>query len=405
MFWIFVTISEIIYVLIVLRRLQQPILDLHLNSDLFFILVALVLLFILYFGFYRLINWKQINTKKIFLVSILFQVTFLFTPFLTSDDIYTYVFSSRLLPIWGVNPYTVPFDSFPQDPIYQQIKTMWSSYTVLYGPLFLHIGAALNLIGQNSFNILIFLFKAAFIGANIANCLLVYKLTNSNKALFLYGSNPLIVFELAGNGHLDSMLILFLLISFFLVSKKPVFGFTSLIASVLIRYSTIVLAPFFSVYILRKAIRSFALALVLSLVLVIAVYIPFWTSPDIFNYLISYYNEVSPFPSLGILAGLVIFESYKVSFNVNTLLFLLILIILTIKSFRSKNDIAQLIFFSMLLYWVFLLTKLNLVLTWYLAPLIAISSLCLISKKYSNYGVKSIALASLYSLVLYWWVR
>ena len=179
----------------------------------------------------------------------------------------------------------------------------------------------------------------------------------------------------------------------------------SLTASVLIRYFTIVLAPFFSVYILRKGIKSFALALILSLVLVIAVYIPFWTSPDIFNYLTSYYNEVSPFPSLGILAGLVIFESYKVSFNVNTLLFLLILIILTIKLFRSKNDIVQLIFFSTLLYWVFLLTKLNLVLTWYLSPVIAISSLCLISKKYSNYGVKSIALASLYSLVLYFWVR
>ena len=405
MFWIFATISEIIYVLIVLRRLQQPILDLHQNSDLFFILVSLTILLVLYFSFYRVINWKQLSAKKIFLVSVLFQVTFLFTPFLTSDDIYTYVFSSRLLPIWGANPYTIPFDNFPQDPIYQQVKTMWSSFTVIYGPLFLHIGAVINLIGQNSFNILISLFKATLIGANIANSLLIYKLTNSKKALFLYGSSPLIIFELAGNGHLDSILILFLLISFFLLSKKPTFGFTSLTASVLIRYFTIVLAPFFSIYILHKGIRSFALALVLSLVLVIGVYIPFWTSPYIFDYLISYYNEVSPFPSLGILAGLVIFESYKVSFNVNTLLFLLILIILTIKLFRSKNDIAQLIFFSMLLYWVFLLTKLNLVLTWYLAPVIALSSLCLISKKYSNYGVKGIALASLYSLVLYFWVR
>lgn len=405
MFWIFAAISEIIYVVIVLRRLQQPILNLHQNSDLFFILVGLTLLFILYFGFYRVINWKQLSAKKIFPLLVLFQVSFLFVPFLTSDDIYTYIFSSRLLPIWGANPYTTPFDNFPQDPIYQQIKTMWSSHTAIYGPLFLHIGAVLNLIGQNSFNILIFLFKATLVGANIANCLFIYKLTNSNKALFLYGTNPLIIFELAGSGHLDSMLILFLLGSFLLLSKKPAFGFVSLTTSVLIRYSTVVLIPFFSVYAFRKGIRSFVLALVLSLVLVIAAYLPFWTSPDIFNYLTSYYNEVSPFPSLGILAGLVIFGSYKVSFNVNTLVFLLILIILTIKFFRSKNDIGQLIFFSMLLYWAFLLTKLNLVLTWYLAPVIAISSLCLISKKYSNYGVKSIALASLYSLVLYWWVR
>lgn len=405
MFWIFATISEVIYVLIVLRRVQQPLLNLHQNSDLFFILVCLTLLFILYFGFYRVVNWRELSTKKIFFVLVLFQSTLLFTPFLTSDDIYTYIFSSRLLPIWGANPYIIPFDNFPQDPIYQQVKTMWSSYTALYGPLFLHIGAVLNLVGQNSFSILISLFKATLIAVNIASCLLIYELTKSKKALFLYGSSPLVIFELAGSGHLDSMLILFLLVSFLLLSKKPAFGFGSLIASVLIKYFTIILIPFFSVYILRRGIRNFALALVLSLVLVIVIYIPFWTSPDIFNYLTSYYNEVSPFPSLGILAGLVIFESYKVSFNVNTLLFLLILIILTIKLFRSKNDVAQLIFFSMLLYWAFLLTKLNLVLTWYLTPVIAASSLCLISKKYSNYGVKSIVLASLYGLVLYVWVR
>lgn len=405
MFWLFAGISEIIYVQIVLRRLQQPLLDLHQNSDLFFILTGLILLFILYFGFYRVSNWEQTSAKKIFLMSFLFQVTFLPVPFLTSDDFYTYIFSSRLLPIWDANPYTVPFDNFPHDPIYQQVKTMWTSHTVIYGPLFLLIGAVLNLIGQNSMNILIFLFKTTLIGANIVNCLLIYKLTKSNKALFLYGASPLIVFELAGNGHLDSLLILFLLISFLLFPTKPAFSFMSLTASVLIRYFTIILTPLFFVYTLHRNIKSLAFALALSLVLVIAVYIPFWTSPDIFNYLTSYYNEITPFPSLGILAGLVLLKSNNLSFDINTLIFLAVTAILTVKLFRSENNFAQLIFFSLLLYWALLLTKLYLVLTWYLTPIIALSSLCLLSKKYSNYGISSIALASLYSLVLYLWVR
>ena len=405
MVWIFALASEIIYLFILFKRLQVPLLDLHQNSDLFLVLACLAVLFFIYFSFYFFTSWKNVNVKKILLISVIFHITFLFVPFLTSDDLYSYIFSSRLLPIWGANPYIIPFDNFPYDPIYKEIKTIWSSQTVLYGPLFLLVGSGLNLIGQNNFSLLIYLFKITLIGANIISSILVFKLTNSKRALFLYSLNPLIIFELAGNAHSDSLSILLILIALLMINKKPVFGYVSLVASIFIKYFTLLLIPFFSIFVFRKNLRSFILMLILSIIFTVIIFVPFWNGLDIFNYLTSYYAEASPFPSLGILLGTVIFRTYEPSFNINTIFFLGIFVILTIKLLRSDNNLAKLILFSTFLYWAFVLTKLNLVLTWYLTPIIALSSLCLISKKYSKIGIKSIILANLYSLFLYWWVR
>ena len=190
-----------------------------------------------------------------------------------------------------------------------------------------------------------------------------------------------------------------------ILNKQPIMGYLSIVASILIKYFTLSLIPFFTIFIFRKSIKSFIIALFLSVILIIIVFVPFWSGPDIFNYLTSYYDESSPFPSLGILLGSVILGSYELSFNINTIIFLSIFLLFAIKLIRIENNLAKLISLSMLLYWIFLLTKLNLVLTWYLTPIVALSSLCLISKKYSSLGVKSISLASIYALILYWWVK
>ena len=124
-----------------------------------------------------------------------------------------------------------------------------------------------------------------------------------------------------------------------------------------------------------------------------------------FDYLRSYYNGQYQSPSLGIYLGQVLLGSYRLSFNINTFIFLGVSIVLLFKFFFSKTGYKELVFFSFLLYWVYLLTKLSLVLTWYLTPLIALGSLCASWGNYRKIALGSLVFTSIYSLAIFYFVR
>ncbi len=403
---IFILVSEVIYLFLVRQKLSIPILDLHTSFYLSLVIFSLFILFCIYFYFYFFSDWRKITYKQIIFVILLFNFTFLFVPFLTSNDLHSYIFQTRIWPIFGKNPYLVPYDSFPYDSFYTSIKTIWSSQTVLQGPLFLVIGGLINLIGKNNLSLITFLFKFILISANVFGAHLIYLITKNKKAVFLYGLNPLVVFELAGNVHIDSLLTLFFLTSLFLVRKKLLGSFVPLIASILIKYSTIIFLPFEIVYLFKKkGFKFFLMAMGLGFLFGIIVYLPFWKGPEIFNYLMAYYNGRYISPSLGIAFGQIIFGSYPISFHLNTLIFIFVFCILFLKFLLSKSKFDTLIFYLFILYLVYLLTKLSLVLAWDLTPLIALSSLCVALKKYRNYAVLSTFFVGIYSLLIYYFVR
>jgi hypothetical protein len=268
----------------------------------------------------------------------------------------------------------------------------------------LYIGGLINLLIQNNLLFLTYTFKLLFIGANLVNIFLIYKITKNAKAVFLFAANPLVIFELSGNSHTESLTFLFLLMAFYWY-KRPILGFAGFIASVLIKYYPLVFLPLFLINLKKRGLSNLLPASIIGLIMIVVMFLPFWQGPDNFSYLMTYYSGHYASHSLLIYPFEWLFSSYLLSFQINTVLFFAIALILLFKFWSGKTDLKKLVFFCFLLYWVYLLTKSSLILSWYLILLILLASLSASWKQYEKYALAGITFTSIYSLLLYYFVR
>lgn len=151
---------------------------------------------------------------------LVFSLTLLFQPTLLSDDIFSYIFSGRLLTIYHVDPLNSIPAQFPGDPYLPWVIA--GRYTTnIYGPLWLYIASLLVTISNNPV-VTLLLFKGIAILSHIANCLLLWailgKIAPSRRlqGTLLYAWNPLVLLELAGSGHSDGVLITIFLFAIWL---------------------------------------------------------------------------------------------------------------------------------------------------------------------------------------------
>jgi hypothetical protein len=147
--------------------------------------------------------------------AVLFSFTLLFQPMLLSDDVFTYIFSGRILAIYHANPLNTAPQQFPSDPyLFWTISGRGSPN--IYGPLWLCISTLLASI-SNSPLISLFLFKGLAVCAHLINTVLVWTLlsriapTRSVTGTLLYAWNPLALIELVGSGHSEGLLLTLLL--------------------------------------------------------------------------------------------------------------------------------------------------------------------------------------------------
>jgi len=76
-------------------------------------------------------------------------------------------------------------------------------------------------------------------------------------AVLCFGWNPLVLWETAGNGHNDSLMMMFALLAILcLLSEVWPLAFTFLACSVLVKYVSLVLLPVFIVWLLRRHGRT-----------------------------------------------------------------------------------------------------------------------------------------------------
>ncbi len=400
----FTLLSELVYLFLFSKAHQFGLLDLHNSQHLLWVIASLGILLATFYLAYYFLNWSTINIKAVFLVVFIFNITFLFIPYLSSNDLYSYIFTTRVNGIFGENPYFIAYDSFPQDPLYGNLKTIWAEQKTLYGPLFLYIGGFINLLGQNNLLFLTLAFKSLFIGANLINAFLIYQITKNKRAVFLFAANPLVVFELSGNSHTESITLLFLLLSFYFY-RRPVVGFLSFVASVLFKYYPLVFLPLYLIKLKKMGLKTLWFSLGSGLLLTILIYLPFWRGLENFDYLLVYYSGhyISPSPLIAL--GEKLLGSYQLSFQINTVIFLLVALVIMIKFYLSKTQFKEFIFFSFLLYWTYILTKSSLILPWYLILLVLFGSLCITWRRYQKYALSGIVFASIYSLLLYYFVH
>jgi len=224
----------------------------------------------------------------------LFCLTLLFQPALFSDDIFTYIFSGRLLAIYHVDPLNNAPIQFPLDPYLQWVVS--GRYTPnFYGPLWLYISSGLVSIGGGPVATLL-LFKGLAILTHLINCILVWailaKLAPERCLIgtLIYAWNPLVVIELASSGHSEGLLLSVLFLAVLLyVQRKGLWQEIAVLIvlgiAVSINLVVLLMIPLFTWFLVRserntsRAFWSFCWRTTIGQGLVIPLFLPFWRGP------------------------------------------------------------------------------------------------------------------------------
>ena len=170
---------------------------------------------------------SQISRRWLFLLlssTLIFCITLLFQPLLLSDDVFSYIFSGRILSVYGADPLnTAPFQ-FPFDPYLKWVLSGRASPNI-FGPFWLCIASPLAAI-SNKPVITLLLFKGVAILAHLLNIVLIWGILSRvapHRRLLgtlLYAWNPLAVIELAGSGHNEGVLLTLLLAALLLYTYQ-----------------------------------------------------------------------------------------------------------------------------------------------------------------------------------------
>ncbi|MHB9089892.1 MAG: hypothetical protein ACYC7H_00585 [Chloroflexota bacterium] len=217
--------------------------------------------------------------------------TLLFAYHATSSDMVAYILESRVLAVHGGNPFLVGPAAYPDDPLLPYL-TFWQNEPTIYGPVWVIVGAAVAVLSGDSLLLGLLLFKAvAAIGllASAAAVYLILRRLRPEYALtgtVLLAWNPLVLFEVAVNGHNDvAMASLALFALYALIRGRAEVAFPLLMLSVLVKYLTVLLFPLFVLAWLwspatrGRRLRSVLVGLGLAVALAVALYAPFWEGP------------------------------------------------------------------------------------------------------------------------------
>ncbi len=271
--------------------------------------VLLTLVFLALIASYALVIWlthRRRNTLNLaqrpwllllFACTALFCLTLLFQPTLFSDDVFTYIFSGRLLTIYHADPLNNLPVQFPFDPYLQWVVSGKFTYN-FYGPLWLYISSGLVSLGAGPVATL-FLFKGLAILAHLVNCVLVWailaKLAPARRLVgtLIYAWNPLIIIELAGSGHSEGLLlcILFLAVLLYVYRRglwQEVAVMILLGLAVSINLVVLLIAPLFAWFLVRdrrnavRAFWGFCWRMLIGPGLAIPLFLPLWRGSSTF---------------------------------------------------------------------------------------------------------------------------
>lgn len=170
-------------------------------------------------GLYIIAAWLILRThasRSMMLVVIvfaaLFRLSILFAPPYLSDDIYRYVWDGRVQAA-GINPYRyIPAEqaliSLRDESIYPKINRRDYAHT-MYPP----VAEAVYLLTTRVSESVTWM-KATMVGFEALALWALASLLNSlglpRQRILIYAWHPLVVWEFAGSGHLDAMMIAFL---------------------------------------------------------------------------------------------------------------------------------------------------------------------------------------------------
>lgn len=205
----------------------------------------------------------------------------------SSHDIFAYIFRSRILVEYHQNPFLVPPAAFPFDPLLAFVD--FPSEPVPHGPVWVAVAAiALKLAGMTFVRMVLVFKLLAWLGY-VASVVLLYLLLRSVSAreatarLILFAWNPILLFELAGNGHNDGLMVCLTIASLLALGSRRIATAAALLAlAIAVKFVVLLFLPIVALWLWRttdkrgERLRAFALWSALPIAFLAACYAPFW---------------------------------------------------------------------------------------------------------------------------------
>ena len=255
--------------------------------------LLLFLYSVTFLGFIFLIKSNQ-NHKTLFGLGLIFRILLLFsTPFL-SQDFYRFIWDGRLI-VSGINPYEfLPNNiintivNFSESKIlHQNMGNLSASHYSNYPPVnqFIFAIAALfsgkSIVGSVVFFRVIIIFSD--IGIYFFGKKLLEKFNQNQNKIFYYFLNPLVIIELTGNLHFEGVMLLFLVLGLYFLSKNNwVLAALFISVSISIKLLPLLILPiFFQQFTVKKAIIFYTFIIGFCMLF----FIPFLTINLVNNYL------------------------------------------------------------------------------------------------------------------------
>lgn len=238
--------------------------------------------------------------RWIYLAVIFVGAIFLFLPPLASGDALTSLFRIKIFALTGTNPYIIAPSQFPGDP--WTTGTSWRHIPMPYGPLWTLGSVIFFPFIKGSLASALFVYKLVISAAAVACGRLLYIIserleTNGRKTEILFLWNPLLILTVFSDSHNDILMILLLLLGlFFLLKDKYQFALLALTGSILIKYATILVLPFFLLAIYRKLgnIKAILKTVLPAIILSLGLFYIFWQGSYTFRGVLLASGIVSP---------------------------------------------------------------------------------------------------------------
>lgn len=325
--------------------------------------------------------------KEVFYLGLFLRLVTLFSIPLMSDDYFRFLWDGAVS-LQGVNPLEMTPEEFKKTNVLSPyLKSLFEgmnsrTYFTVYPPLNQGVFYLANLLSGGSVLggvVIIRLFlvlSEVFVYKGIIK--LLKRLKVDSKWSAFYWLNPMIIMELSGNLHMESIMIAgFLWTSIFLNEKKLILAALALAISVNGKFHTLMFIPLILSFIGGKDFIKFIF--IFSLVMLISV-IPFVSLDFLLNlsqslnlYFQSFEFNASVFYLIRELGYL--FKGYDLIRSVGPILSITSVIVIIVITFKSKVvDLQDFIKRSMLVFLVFLLLG-NTIHPWYVSLYLVLSIL------------------------------
>ena len=210
-----------------------------------------------------------------------------------SIDLYEYIIRGRIMSIYNANPYTTAPSAYPNDIYYNVI--FWKYQPMIYGPVWAYIvGLITAITGENIF-FTQFTVKLSIFFFHLMTALLLYRIAKDLRlerpttVFEAYLLNPYILIMALVDGHMDTIMIFFLMASILaLFDRKFRIAFLFLALSFLTKYLTLILIPFYLIYMFyatadrRRFVKEVFSCMAVMAGAVMLFYAPLWEGASIF---------------------------------------------------------------------------------------------------------------------------